>query len=474
MYKSRKSTEITQNLRQRIQLLASLISSALLAILMTSCSKQSEVANAAPHARIGQSFIKVSPGVAKGFDLQTQVIEPHNVMVPLHLSGHTEADIGREVDVSVRVVGRLAAILIKPGQFVKKGTILATVDSRQISELQSEALEAKSRLAIAEAQAARELQIYTEQMERPKALLDAQAKLDNANLQAELAESNHKRAETLFREKIAAAKDYMQAKAVMEIAHVNLNQAKVSLAREKRLFKSKGLLRKDYQLAMAEVYRARQQLKTLIQRLKFFGQSNSMTQKLLASGAIDGIVEIAAPIDGVINRFDCAVGEMTRPERELFKLTDLTFIQVAADLPEIYLSKIKLGDQVKVKIAGFSNSPVLGKVSLIGINVNEETRTLPIRARIANPKMQIKTNMFAEVDLESSPKVVLACPKSAIQELDGRTIVFVKCSQGFKEQEIKSGLTGENYVEILSGLSPGDQVATQGSLMLKTELTYSR
>ena len=66
----------------------------------------------------------------------------------------------------------------------------------------------------------------------------------------------------------------------------------------------------------------------------------------------------------------------------------------------------------------------------------------------------------------------MACPKSAIQEHDGGKIAFVKKTDGFQARPIKLGKEGELYCEVLSGLSDGESVATQGSLMLKTELKY--
>jgi multidrug efflux pump subunit AcrA (membrane-fusion protein) len=52
-------------------------------------------------------------------------------------------------------------------------------------------------------------------------------------------------------------------------------------------------------------------------------------------------------------------------------------------------------------------------ISYISVNVNEDTRTVPIRARLANADGKLKTNMYAEIDLEGASRKFLACPKSA-------------------------------------------------------------
>lgn len=80
--------------------------------------------------------------------------------------------------------------------------------------------------------------------------------------------------------------------------------------------------------------------------------------------------------------------------------------------------------------------------------------------------------MFAEIDLEGQRQTLLTIPRSAVQEHAGQKIVFVANRDGFEERKIKTGKESEQYVEVKSGVEVGEKVATQGSLMLKTELTY--
>ena len=389
-----------------------------------------------------------------------------------HLTGRIEADYGGEVDVSARISGRVSKILARPGETVQKGQTLALIDSPQISDLQAEAVESKSKLAIAEAHAERERQIYQEQMQRPKALLEARVNLQHMQVQAELIEQEFLRQEGLYKEKIAATKDFLAAKAAYSKAKVDLEQAKTALQREEGLYKNRSLMKKEYQVALAEVAREKQHLHTITKRLDFLGADHKMTEEVLVSGNITGLVRIVAPMTGVLSRYDCAVGEVVQPERSMFKLTDLKFVQVSADLPEIDLARVKLGDKVVIKIASYPNQQFTGTVSYISVNVNPDTRSVPIRARLANPDGRLRTNMFAEIDLEGNARNFLACPQAAVQEHDGKKIVFVKCSQGFEERPITLGAQGRNYDEVLTGLKAGEVVATQGSLMLKTELNY--
>lgn len=431
----------------------------------------SEKANEPANSNLPR-LIKIDPATAAKIDFKTEVVSNRRVAIPLHLSGRIEPDYGLEVDVSARIAGRVSEVRIKPGETVSKGQILAYIDSPDVHNLQGELVEARSKLSIAEAHAERERQIFEEQIERPKALLDAKALMQNTKVAAELAEQEYIRQEGLYREKISATKDYLAAKAALSRANVDYEQARVAFAREEKLYKNRSLMKREYQLAMAEAARDKQHVNTIIKRLDFLGADRAMTEKILAGGEMTGLVKIVAPIAGVVSKYDCAVGEVVQPERTMFKITDLRSVQVSADLPEIDLSRVKLGDHVLIKIPSYPEQNFEGVVSYISDTVHADSRAVPIRARLANPKGQLKTNMFAEIDLEGAARGFLAVPKAAIQEHEGKKIVFVKREDGFEERVVTVGASGEHYFEVLTGLSEGEVVATQGSLMLKTELSY--
>lgn len=409
-----------------------------------------------PLTRIGSNIV-----------LETDTVSSRELTLPLHLTGKIEPDYGSEVDASAHISGRVSKILVRPGEQVKAGQTLALIESPQISDLQGEAVESKSKLAIAEAHAQREKELFEEQMLRPKALLGAQTVLHHTKLQLELAEQEFFREEGLYREKIASSKEYYAAKAAQEKAKVDVEQAKVALEREEALYKNRSIMKKDYQLALAEVTREKQHLQTITKRLDFLGADKKMTQEVLATGNINGMVRITAPISGVVSRHSCAVGEVVQPERSMFKLTDLKFVQVAAELPENYLSRVKLGDHVDIKIASYPDRLFSGTISYISVNFHHEMRAVPVRARLANAEGKLRANMSAEIALSGVTRKVLACPRSAVQEIDGKTVVFLKKSGGIEMRGIKTGECDGQYCEILSGLSEGEKVVAGGSAQIK-------
>lgn len=420
----------------------------------------------APHV------IKLTPEAAQQADVKTDVVEMRPISVPLHLTGRIEPDFGKEVDVSSRISGKVTALLVKPGQFVNNGQVMAVIDSREISELEAEVIEAKSKFDIAKAHEERERQIYEELIARPKALIEAKSTFRRAKVQKDLAESEFKRVEGLYKEKISAQKDYVSAQAKVAQETADYDQALLDLQRETELFKNKSLLRRDYQLAVAESQRDKQHLNTLKQRLEFLGTDKNQIAELVKFGKIGGTTRVLAPETGVVSHFEVAVGESIHPDKSLFKITDLSTVIVSADLPEADLQRVKLGNTVRVKIASYPDKMFDGVISFISEHVHPDSRTVSIRARLENKDKKFRTNMFAEIDLEGQKQTLLALPKQALQEHAGQKIVFVLTKDGFEERKVKVGRESEDFVEIVSGVEQGEKVATQGSLMLKTELTY--
>ena len=411
--------------------------------------------------------ITISDKAAAHLDLKTEFIRERELNLPLFLTGHIETVIGGEVDVSTRVAGRLTQILVKPGQKVAKGDLLAIIESREVAELEGEMLEAKSKLEISTAHAERERQVYEEQVARPKALLDARSRLAHDKVKYELAQSEFHRVESLYKEKIAAGKDFVATKANLAEAKLEVEQAQTALLREEHLFKDQ-VLKKDYQVALAEVTREKQHLNTIIKRLEFIGADHKLTAEVLKSGNMNGLARIVAPVEGVINHYQFATGEMVHPDDSVFKLTDLRTVQVTAELPEADLQRVKIGDHVKIKVPSYPREQYEGLITFIAQHSNLQSHTLPIRARLDNPGGRLKPNMYAEIDVASTSVRSLACPKAAVQDRGRHKIVFVKRAGGYEERIVKLESAKSGYAEVLEGLKSGEEVVTEGSQALKS------
>jgi membrane fusion protein, heavy metal efflux system len=442
----------------------------LTSVLTTGCS--SSDGNQQTQPTTTESSVRVSPETAQLVELKHEAIARRKLQSVLRVTGQIKPDVGKEVNVNARFVGRVHALLVTLGQKVQPGYILARVESQEVTAMQAELIESKSKLRIAEAHEEAERQIYEERLKRPEALIQAQSDYENAKAQLEVTEADYIRIEHLRTEKIASLKDLLQTKANLAKAKASYTEATNDLQREQHLYTDKALLRRDYQQAKAETVREKQHLEILRQRLITLGLAPAMVQHLLDTGTVIGIVPIVAPASGIVSHVGVAVGEVIDPSKHAFTITDLSSVVVSADIPEADLHKVKIGTIANVKLASDPKHPIHTTIDYIGPHVDPHTRTVAIRAHLNNSDGTLKHNMFAEIEIATDPVELVACPKSAIQERDGQKVVYVLEGDQYKERPIRVGNETEDYCEVLSGVTPGDTVATQGSLMLRTKLTY--
>ena len=102
--------------------------------------------------------------------------------------------------------------------------------------------------------------------------------------------------------------------------------------------------------------------------------------------------------------------------------------------------------------------------------LDPQTRTARVRCEVPNHEMRLKTDMFANIELptKSSEEHAIAVPASALQQVEGKNVVFIRHSQTqFERREVATGLTVNNQTEIVTGLKPGELVVTQGAFHLK-------
>ena len=111
----------------------------------------------------------------------------------------------------------------------------------------------------------------------------------------------------------------------------------------------------------------------------------------------------------------------------------------------------------------------------IGDTLAPKTRRVTIRCRVPNVQGKLKPQMYTTLSFgEGEPRTTLAVSSQAIQELNGKTVVFIAAdAEKFLPREVRLGPETEGWVEILSGVSLGEKIVTTGSFLLKSELSKS-
>jgi cobalt-zinc-cadmium efflux system membrane fusion protein len=118
----------------------------------------------------------------------------------------------------------------------------------------------------------------------------------------------------------------------------------------------------------------------------------------------------------------------------------------------------------------------VGKLTWISARVDDRTRMARARAEFANSDGRLRAQMFARARIITSPaEKAMVIPPSAVQRIEGMPFAFVQVADDLFEARPVRLCTGhEGRVEVLEGLQPGDQVVTQGSFLVKSQLLISR
>jgi cobalt-zinc-cadmium efflux system membrane fusion protein len=179
---------------------------------------------------------------------------------------------------------------------------------------------------------------------------------------------------------------------------------------------------------------------------------------------------IRAPFAGVVIKAQTAPGDMFDPDDELFSIADLSHVWVQAEVYEQDLGRVKIGQTAIITVDTYPGEKFRGRVTYLGDILDPHTRTARVRCEVANPDVRLKLDMFAAIQLPTHfSRRALVVPASAIQQMNGSDVVFIRKSQtAFETRPVRTGKTLDDVTEIQSGLRQGEGVVSTGSFHLKS------
>jgi membrane fusion protein, heavy metal efflux system len=201
------------------------------------------------------------------------------------------------------------------------------------------------------------------------------------------------------------------------------------------------------------------------QRLRRFGIADDSPRGTF-------LTPLKAPFSGVVTKAQASPGDVVDAGRDLFTVADLSRVWVQAEVYEKDLGRIRIGQSAFIAVDTYPNQSFEGKVAYISDVLDPQTRTARVRCEVPNRDMRLKTDMFANVELPTKfSKQAIAVAASALQEVEGKNVVFIRHSPTqFEKREAEKGVTVNNQTEIVRGLKPGEPVVTQGAFHLKSIL----
>lgn len=165
------------------------------------------------------------------------------------------------------------------------------------------------------------------------------------------------------------------------------------------------------------------------------------------------------------------LGEMTG-QGVLYTLSNLSKLWVITDIYEKDLAAVKAGQKVLISVEAYKDRFFQGELVYISDLMDEQSRTVKVRAVVKNKERLLKPGMFAQVKIKAGTVIqTLSVPLSAVQSQGKEKMVFVVAGgENFEKREVQLGKQDSEYAVILSGLKEGETVVTRGSFLLKSEL----
>lgn len=214
-------------------------------------------------------------------------------------------------------------------------------------------------------------------------------------------------------------------------------------------------------------------------RLRQLGLSAAQIASLPATFTDTNLtVEILAPMSGTVVKRIAYAGQYVKEGDPLFELADFTTMWLKFDAYERDLAWLQPGQSVEITTPALPGRSFTNTVTFIDPNLDPSTRSAKVRVEIPNPftvengqtNRLFRHRLFADARVRSVTPEVLAVPRSAVLNSGGSPMVYVERVRGsYEPRQVQLGRVGDEVVEIIGGLSEGEQVVTQGNLLLDAQ-----
>ena len=331
----------------------------------------------------------------------------------------------QEATIRVQVAGQLKSLAAEVGDQVKEGQPLASVDT---NVLMAELDRAQGELA------ARQTDVTRAQNQSS----NAQGNLEELRIDLQAAQVEADRIQQLETQGAVSSQEAERARRMLKQAEQAFKSAEKQVQVEARALE--------------------------------VAQTRVATQRTLVVQERERIASttLVAPISGTVMERGRAPGSLLRPGDMILKLGDFSKVKVLAQVSELTLPKIRIGQAVQLNLDAFPSEQLTGTVSRISPATDPKARLVPVEVMMANPQGKIGSGLLARVRFtKPSEKVIV--PLEVVQEKAGvsPTVLVVTESSTVVVRPVKLGARAEGQVEVLSGLQPGESFIVRSGQPIK-------
>lgn len=270
---------------------------------------------------------------------------------------------------------------------------------------------------------------------------------------------------------LLASPDFGQAQSETAKAEADERLMNKALQRQRELFEAGIVARKELEQAEAEAERARAEVERARARTRLYGSGSGVNQQLALSASIGGVV-----VERNLNP-----GQEVRPELAgpgvpaLFVVTDPSSLWLQIDARESEVGTVRPGATFELAIAALAGQKFEGRVINASDFIDPQTRTIKIRALVANPQRLLKAEMLATARFERLFDSGVVVPASAVLLHGAGHSVFVQTRPGeFEPRAVELAYLGPKEVVVSSGLQAGEQVVSDNALLLARQFRQAQ
>lgn len=216
------------------------------------------------------------------------------------------------------------------------------------------------------------------------------------------------------------------------------------------------------------------------QALALEAEAAALGDQLAAMGGGSGAVRLTlrAPLGGTVLVRKAVVGQPLTADESVGSIADLSDVWFLARLFEHDLHQVAIGAPAEIELNAHPAMRFAGKLDRIGFQIDPAARTLTARITLANPEQKLRVGLFGIARVATQETVekpaVLAVPRSAVTQIAGKSVVFVRHpDDDFELHEVTLGTAGIGKIEVLAGLREGEEVVVDGVFTLKSAVLKS-